>query len=261
MKRLYGKTILIGREPSEKRRLMISVNADGQQKSGVSAQAEPMPDSVSRCLPANDTAHCKIIISSTGEMTLENIKASNETYVDGLMIKSKVISDKNAIALGKDRYALDINAVLDMAKKLTGAAKQPSDDPQPSVAIDQLKLIWEEYERKIYAIQVAQQKKNKRRQLPMMISLSATILSGILIPALGSAATVITIILAVVSLYILIKNYKEEDTSYQDKKEVKDWLTTHYICPKCGHFLGEKSFIILEQDKRCLYCQCRWERR
>ena len=83
--RLFGKTILIGREPINNR-LLVSLNHNGKNYFAPIGQPGCVPDCVSRCIPNENKAHCRLNIDPTGTMTIENVKAENITFVDGTQI-------------------------------------------------------------------------------------------------------------------------------------------------------------------------------
>ena len=78
---LRGKTILIGKEPGNGR-LLISVNIKGQVKNTTLGEMGCVPSCVSRCIPSDGVAHCKIDIDISGNITLTNAKPQNTTCVN-----------------------------------------------------------------------------------------------------------------------------------------------------------------------------------
>ena len=104
---LKGKTILIGREPG-KPCLLVAVSINGVYKAAEMADCLPVPDSVSRCKVAEGSAHCKLEIDVAGSVRLINLKAANLTYVNGVAVESKKVSESDNIALGREKYAVSL---------------------------------------------------------------------------------------------------------------------------------------------------------
>ena len=116
-------------------------------------------------------------------------------------------------------------------------------------SIAPLEAVWNEYERRKEAIAKKQLDRGRKRLLPMIIGA----VSGILAPILGTLGTgtlFITVPIAVVSLLIYIRMFSEKDTSIEDNKAAQDYLIDNYICPKCGHFLGNTPYKVLRQNKK-----------
>lgn len=264
MDRLKGKTILVGKEPGQGR-LCVSVLVNGQPKMALIGQAGSVPNSVSRCKPAVGMAHCKIEIDQLGNMTLTNLKPQNVTFVDGMEIVSKRITVSNAVALGKDKYSIDLNIILNTVLKMFGLKDLPTGSKSgeslqssiPEYSIRHLKDIWADYEETLEAIQRRQQKIGKRRMLPIMIG-SASGLAAPLFATIAIPTLYITVPIAAISFLIYMKNYGEKDTTIEDRKRANDRFIDNYICPnpKCHHFMGNQPYKILRQNKKCPYCGC-----
>ena len=112
---LKEKTIFIGREP-EQGRLLIAIK--GIPKIATLGQINSVPNSVSRCKPAEGVAHCQIEVDQASNMTLTNLKAQNVTFVNGAEIMSKHINMASTVALGKDKFGINVTEVLNTAQKI-----------------------------------------------------------------------------------------------------------------------------------------------
>ncbi len=261
MDRLKGKTILIGRE-SGQGRLLVALLGSG--KGAAIGGVGSVPGSVSRCRPNEKTAHCKIEIDPSGNMVLTNIKPENVTFVNDLQIQSKKITPSCTISLGRDRYLLDLNLVLQTATKLVGATT-PSPTPK-TYSIQHLEKVWNRYEATLEAIQRGQQERGKRRMLPMMIGVASSVITALIAffrdqiydETVRNFLTILPALVAVISFIIYFRNYTEKDTSIEDKKNAQDKLFDHYVCPnpQCNHFMGNQPYKVLRQNKKCPYCGC-----
>ena len=255
MGNLGEMTILIGREPGQSR-LLVAVKANGQTKQGVIGQEGSVPKGVSRLKLAEGSAHCEIDIDERGTMILKKVNPNNVTYVDGIEVTSKKITEQSQLTLGSCQYPLNVSNVLAAVQKIATPVKpSPSggDVPpkQPStVSIRHLKDIWDEYEKAIEDIQRRNQQKAKQRMLPIIIGSLASILAYFI------TNPKVTIAILAISAAIYLKMYFEKDTSIEDKKAATDKLTDKYVCPAkgCHHFMGYQPYKLLRQNKKCPYC-------
>ena len=121
---LKGQTFLIGREPNNGR-LCVSCVINGQPKTFVIGEMNSVPNSVSRCRPAEGSAHCKISIDADGSIVLTNLKPPNTTYVDGIEITSVQVGLSSNIELGKDRHPLNLSSITGAISKMAGLTPPP----------------------------------------------------------------------------------------------------------------------------------------
>ena len=128
LENLKNKTILVGKE-SGNGRLFVSVKINGQPKTAAIGDMNSVPNSVSRCKPAEGTAHCKIEIDATGSMVVTNLKPQNVTYVNDAEIVSKKVKQNGVIELGKDRYPVNVNTIIETASKIVTSVCPPPPPP------------------------------------------------------------------------------------------------------------------------------------
>ena len=237
MERLKGKTILIGRDPGISN-LLVAIQGGG--KSVAIGNPGSVPYSVSRCRMDEGVAHAKIEIDNKGELTIYNMNASNSTFVDGVEVSVCRISPKSNIELGKDRFKLKLNAILEGLTN-NGAALP--------VDISHLKGVWEDYEKEMDRIVKAQQDLGKKRMLPIMVSSASGILSGL--GALVSLSTLwVTLPVTGVVSALYFRNYNAKDTSYEDRRNANNDFQLKYVCPVCNHFLGNMGYELLKNQLR-----------
>lgn len=266
MDRLKGKTILIGKEP-QNGRLLIAIQGNG--KSAALGTPKSVPACVSRCKPAEGIAHAKIAVDQSGNMILSNMKPQNVTYVEGSEIVSKKVTATSRVELGKDRYGIDLPAVLNAAKTIVSAntpkptpTPQPFSEPQKVFNISHLSGVWERYETEIDRIAQQQQEIGKKRMLPIMVGS----LSGVACPILAAVVAVntlfITVPVAAISFGLYFINYKKKDTSYEERKDATEKFSDEYVCPNpdCNKFLGNLSYRLLKKQysMQCPYCKSKF---
>ena len=267
---LEGKTILIGKEPGQGR-LLIVVKDGSNIKSAVIGGIGCVPGSVSRCKPAEDVGHCKLTIDQNSVMTLTNLKPQNVTYVNDMEIMSKHVTADSNVSLGKDRYAINIQSILEIAGKLVaqnqGQAQSYGQQKQVEVSIKHLKAIWDKYDTTLLNLQIEQQKKANQQRLQGIVSMS-----GMLLAILPSATSwdlpewiqglrVVFIIAALgLGFYFFIMGSKVKDSFLWKKRELDQKFMKDYVCPnkECNHFMGTQPYVILSQNKKCPYCGCKY---
>ena len=270
MDALKGKTILIGKEPVQGR-LLISIVIDGQCQNATIGNINSVPNCVSRCIPSEGVAHCKITIEANGSMIITNMKPHNTTYVNGNEIISKNIYPNSQITLGVDKYPINIDKILDAAEKLVN---------KNEFSINPLEKIWNTYDNDLYNLQ----KKQKRLALLNRLYMPCTFLSGAIggaaqlinsektsestkqiIASIGINSEVINVIsgimFAIAAIILFYGLYKSlSDRSIEERRLIAETFQSQYICPnpKCHRFLGNIPYNILRQNTNCPHCKCKF---
>lgn len=252
MEKLKNKTILVGRE-ADKGHLLVAVNIDGKTKAAAYGAEKSVPGSVSRCLPGEGIAHCKITVDRDGKMILTNLKHKNVTYVNGLEVSSKSVTKDSTLELGNDKYKVSVNAVLETAKKIVGVVVGAGE-----FSIKPLEKVYNDYHDKTIEIKKKQKNVGLIRSIPMAL----TMLGG-LVTALGGEdirpiAMCFTCVALVLMVYGIVESFK--DKSIEETDRLTDEFQRKYICPnpECKHFMGNQPYSILRQNKNCPYCKCKF---
>ncbi len=250
MDRLKGKTILIGRDPVTSK-LLISVNINGHKKEAV-INSNNISSSVSRCLPDQNMAHCKIVINQNGDMVITNLKEQNITKVNGDDIISKRITKASNISLGKEGCQFSVETIIEAAKKLV-----PSLPARPK-SIKHLEKVYEDYEKTLDKIYHLQEKKRKMTMLPIIVASFGGVLTAVLTIFEIYMILWVSIPITVVPFLLHIRNFTKKDTSYEDKKKAQNKLIEEYVCPHCYHYIEYQPYKVLKQNKTCPYCKGEW---
>lgn len=239
MNSLKGKTIFIGKEPEQGR---LSVAVCGK----VATIGLPgcVPGSVSRCIPQQNVAHAKIEVDKNGGMTLTNLKPANVTYVNGVEIMSKHITASSQVSLGKDRYVIDLTAILAAAEKL---APMEYD-------ISPLEAVWNTYRAELKKLRDKQNRINLIRAASGILT-SCAILASIQIGRSGYILTAIGV-LGNIYCFFGMKN----DNAADKQERLTEDFQEHYVCPKCNKFLGNYPYKLMKKQygMQCPYCKCKF---
>lgn len=246
---LKGKTILIGKE-SGNGRLLVSVRINGQPKFTTIGEVNSVPNSVSRCKPVENTAHCKIEVDTTGNIIVTNLKPQNVTYINGTEIISKKVKKDGIIELGKDHFSIRVSTIVEIASKIVASVCPP---PPEEYSIKNLKKVWDDYNSQMKMIKIRQRNIGLLSSIPMAFSMLGGLIAGT-VPEIRTFALILT---GIALLILLIGLYlRFTDNTIEKTEEITEEFQRKYACPKCGHFMGSHPYNILRQNKKCHYCGC-----
>lgn len=220
--------IIIGRDTATGK---LRFTVDG--KDALYGEAKPLPQSV---LPA----HCVLTLTDES-LRIRNLDINNLTFVNGQCVESKALNRGDRIELGADRYPLSWQALQ---------AVLPAD-------IRQLAEVWNTYENENIRLQIAERKFNTLRSTTGLITMIAIALS---IATGGRSVWYVALyaIAIVISLVFFIKAYLDSSKMPQKRQELSRQFQRDYVCPHCGHFLGNQSYELLAQNSHCPYCKTKF---
>ncbi len=252
--KLKGKTILVGKEPGNGR-LFISVKINGQPKMTTIGEMNSVPNSVSRCKPAENIGHCKIDVDNTGAIKVTNLKPQNVTYVNGVEIISKTVTNDSFIELGKDKYSINVGSIIDTISKAIGESTPP---PAQEYSIKSLKIVWEEYDTKRTEEQLSEQKRNNIQKLGGIFS-SCGILF-MFIEGMGDLRFVLTGFSVLIAIIFFVRGLNTSNSLLVRLKDLDADFRKKYTCPnpECHHFMGNIPYDVLRTNKKCSYCGCKF---
>ena len=260
MQRLKGKTILIGKEPGQGR-LLVSVNVNGQARTTAIGQPGSVPNCVSRCKPAEGTAHCKVDVDQNGTMVLTNLKPQNVTYVNGAEIASKKIQANSEVALGKDRFQIPFSVVIETAKKLVPTVAPKDPEPKQKYNIKHLEKIWLDFHDKNIEIQKRARQQALLARLPMFFTMGGGAISAIAVALnWGNEVKILCVSLTIIGVIVMMYSFfkSKNDTSIEDKEKLLEDFQDHYICPKCGKYLPVTPYKLMKKQysMKCPHAGC-----
>ena len=175
---------------------------------------------------------------------------------------SKKIKSNANIQLGKDRYSVNVNTIIETASKIVASVCPPPPPPAEEYSIKPLKIVWDNYHDESIKLKKRGQELGAAQSFTPILTLGSTAISAIAAPLGFANVCFVTIPLIIVGVILMIRNYnrRKNDTSIEDGERLLEEFQHKYVCPnpECKHFLGMQSYIVLRQTKKCPWCGCRY---
>lgn len=232
--------IIIGREEGARRLHCVA----GGREFNIGA-AGSVPLSVSR-------QHCKVTVNGS-DITIENIKVQNITFVDGNQIVSKTISATSKVQLGEERFLIPLQQILQLATG--GKVGAPE---VPTFSLKPLKSVWEEYDQRKMEIQNHAAKSANKQRLQGILSMLGMCVG--FIPGIDQTIRIVIIVAALaIAVYFFIKGSMNESVQ-QQLHDLDEEFAKKYKCPnpKCGKPFGSVPYRNIEYNKQCFACGCKY---
>ena len=224
--------IIIGRDQQTRKLCIVK---DGQSK--LYGQPNSVPMDVSR-------HHISLQSAGTGKWQIKNLNERNVTFVNGIAVESKTISESDKIELGNSHYLLSW-AALQEPKEVT-------------IDIRPLKKIWDSYDEQRLEFQIAERKFNAARSATGIITMLAIACSIIL--GHGPVYIVLYALAIGISVAFTYQAYQKSSEVPRKQQEMNKDFQRRYVCPKCGHFMGFQDYDILTQSDACPYCKTKYKK-
>lgn len=224
--------IIIGREPQSRK---LNVVRDGKQMLVGMAGSVPM-----------DVSRQHVSLNSVGndKWEIKNLNEKNVTYVNGVAIEQKVISESDRVELGASHFLLSWELI-----------RGPKVE---TVDIRHLKRIWEDYNEATREIEDRQKNSGILCSVPMGFSMLGGLLTGVLDPQFRPLTLSLTAIALLVFLYGLYRRLT--DNGREEKEELVRELRDKYVCPKCGRYFGLQDYeVLIRQTFACPKCKSRYK--
>lgn len=258
---LRGREILVGKDAASGR-ISISVSVGKNKSSALFGAENSVPNSVSRNKPDEGVAHLGLTISQEGAIVARNLKPQNVTYIDGVEIVSKNITDDCVFELGSDKFKIKLSSIISVAEKIIEASEPAK---VPEFNISHLEFIWENYHNQNIDLQKRSRKQNVQGRIPMFFTMGSGALSSIAFACgWGEDVKIICVILTVLGLTIMgyVFLISKNDTSIEDRERITEEFQDKYICPnpKCGKYLGAYPYKLMKRQysMSCPYCKCKF---
>jgi len=224
--------IIIGRDQSTRKLCVIK---DGNSK--LYGQPNSVPMDVSR-------HHISLQPAGADKWQIKNLNERNVTFVNGIAVESKTISEKDKVELGNSHYLLSWDAL-----------QEPKVE---TVDIRPLKKIWVDYDNQRIDIQIAERKFNAARSATGIITMLAIACSLIL--GHGPIYLILYALAIGISVAFTIQAYQKSTDVPKQQRDLNKQFQQRYVCPKCGHFMGFTDYDILVQSDACPYCKTKYKK-
>lgn len=186
--------------------------------------------------------HISLDAIGDGKWKLKNINAQNVTFVNGIAVETKTVSETDKVELGNSHYLFSWN-VLNVQ----------------TIDINPLKKIWDNYKQEDIKIKKHQEKLGVLASIPILFTMIGSIIVG-LFPEIRTFALCFTILAAISMICALYKRFTYSITDEQEK--IKEKFKQSYVCPnpKCHHFMGFQDYDVLIQNAGCPYCKMKYKK-
>ncbi len=224
--------IIIGRDQQTRK---LSVVKDGSSK--LYGQPDSVPMDVSR-------HHISLQPVGDGKWQIKNLNERNVTFVNGIAVENKTISENDKVELGNSHYLFQWAAL--------------SEPKVETIDIRSLKNIWDDYQQNDIAIRNRQKNNGLLASVPLGFSMLGGIIAGVA-PEIRVVALVFTGIAFILFIYGLYR--RSQDNSTVELKRLQDDFDKKWVCPKCKHPLTcFRSYTILSQSDSCPYCKTKYKK-
>ncbi len=224
--------IIIGRDQHTRKLCVV--------KNGVSVlygQQGSVPMDVSR-------QHISLVALGNGKWQIKNLNERNVTYINGIAIESKAISENDKVELGSSRYLFPWTAIIEQEEEMCD--------------VRSLKNVWEDYDRQCMELDIAERKFNAARSAAGVITMLAIACSLIL--GHGPVYLLLYALAIGISIVFAVKAYNNAATVPYKRKEIKKEFQRKYVCPKCGNFMGFQDYELLSQKPSCPNCRTKFKK-
>ena len=224
--------IIIGRDQQTRQLCIIK---DGNSR--LYGQVNSVPMDVSR-------HHISLVPAGSGKWKIKNLNEKNVTFVNGIAVESKTISENDRIELGNSHYLFS-----------WAALQEPKEE---TIDIRPLKVVWDNYQQNEIEIRDRQKNNGLWASVPLGFSMLGGLIAGVA-PEIREIALIFTGLAFLIFIYGLYRRL--QDNSTVELKANQDEFETKWVCPKCKHPLTcFRSYIILSQSDACPYCKTKYKK-
>ncbi len=224
--------IIIGRDQQTRQLCIIK---DGSSK--LFGQPGSVPMDVSR-------HHISLQPAGVDKWQVKNLNERNVTFVNGIAVETKTISESDKVELGNSHFLFQWSAMSEPKMEMA--------DIRP------LKKIWTDYDEQRLEFQIAERKFNAARSATGIITMIAIACSLIL--GHGPIYLLLYALAIGISVVFTYQAYQKSSEVPRRQQEMNKSFQHRYTCPKCGHFMGFQDYDILVQNDACPYCKTKYRK-
>ena len=188
--------------------------------------------------------HMSLQQLGNGKWLIKNLSNHNVTFVNGLSVESKTITDSDKVELGNSHFLFRWEAL-----------QSPKEE---TVDIRRLEKVWKDFNSTNIEIQRRQKSIGLLASIPVGITMLGGLVASMASEEVKPYAYVFTAIALVVMIYGWYKKFT--DNSIEERESVRKSFQRNYVCPKCGHFMGFQDYDILIQNDMCPYCKTKYKK-
>lgn len=237
--------LIVGREDGNLSRLSIKPGKDKRPEDFIETK---VPASVSR-------GQLEIEINDdTGQMTI--ISKKNVMFVNGRECDRKTVAPNDFVELGYEHWPLPLRQIYD-----TYAPKFYDLTP--------LRAVWNEYDNSVKEFKLKTARMNAWRMGVPILSTVAIAISLVSCDdmtesqksALMWFRIILYTVMIVVNIVFFVIGMNRSKQNIIDEEERRVRFQRRYVCPACGHFMGQQPYDIVSQNKQCSWCRAKYGRR
>lgn len=238
--------IIIGRDQQTRQLCIIK---DGNTK--LFGQPGSVPMDVSR-------HHISLQPTGSGKWQIKNLNERNVTFVNGIAVESKTISETDKVELGNSHYLFS-----------WAALQEPKEE---TIDIRPLKVVWDNYQQTNDQVEIRKQRLALKKQkqnilrgltgvfvpLAIVLSIYAGGRENPLFIVLYSLPVIITFVMAIIQYNEIKRDEEMSVKDKEDKREREIKFRREYSCPKCKKYLN-MPYDVLERYDSCPYCRVKFK--
>lgn len=224
--------IIIGRNQQTRQ---LSILKDGTTTNY--GQLGSVPMDVSR-------HHISLVPVESGKWRIKNLNEHNVTFVNGIAVENKTISERDKVELGNSHYLFS-----------WAALQEPKEE---AIDIRPLKKVWDDYKNKTSELNMAAQKFNIARSATGIVTMLA-IACGFIIGH-GPIYLFFYGIAITLSLCFLYKAWTDISRIQERRDEYQEEFDSRWVCPKCGRPIQARNYIVLSKLDACPYCKTKFKK-
>lgn len=224
--------IIIGRNQQTRQ---LNIIKDGKEK--VFGQVGSVPMDVSR-------HHVSLQPAGAGKWQIKNLNERNVTFVNGIAVESKTISESDKVELGNSHYLFS-----------WAALQEPKVE---TIDIRHLEKIWNWYETTQLKMRESERRIQNNQKLASVLS-SCGILF-VFVEGLGFLRYILMGLSIMITIYLWYRGNNSDSSLNIKLNDLSKEFRKKYTCPKCGHFMGNTPYDVLIQNDGCTNCKTKYKR-
>ena len=223
--------IIIGRDQQTRQ---LCVVKDGNSK--LYGQPNSVPMDVSR-------HHLSLQPAGNGKWQIKNLNERNVTFVNGIAVESKTISENDKVELGNSHFLFS-----------WAALQEPKVE---TVDIRPLEKIWDWYETTQLNMRESERKTQNIQRVTSILSTCGMLFY--FVEGLGSMRFVLMGLSVLIAIYFFFRGFSSDSSLNIKLNDLSKEFRKKYTCPKCGHYMRDPYDVLIQNDA-CPYCRTKYKK-